>query len=59
MSNNVAWKTKAAVDLHTKGSMLLKRNKTFAFCSLKFQRFILRANFKKVRNLHTMTVFAA
>ena len=31
--SNIAWKTKVAVDLHTKGSMLLKRNKTFALIS--------------------------
>ena len=31
--SNIAWKTKAAVDLHTEGSMLLKRNKTFPLMS--------------------------
>ena len=31
--SDIAWKTKAAVDLHTKGSMLLQRNKTFALIS--------------------------
>ena len=31
--SNISWKTKVAVDLHTKGSMLLKRNKTFALIS--------------------------
>ena len=37
----MAWKTKAAVDLHTKGSMLLKRNKTFALISNSLKRLYL------------------
>ena len=38
---------------HTFRSTYSKKN------SLKFQRFILRPKFKKVRNLHIMAVFAA
>ena len=39
--SNIAWKTKAAVDRHTKGSMLLKRNKTFASISNSLKRLYL------------------
>ena len=49
--SNIAWKTKAAVDLYTKGSMLLKRNKTFALISYSLKRLyssvISLKNFKR------------
>ena len=49
--SNIAWKTKAAVNLHTKGSMLLKRNKTFALISNSLKRLYLSVislqNFKR------------
>ena len=39
--SNIVWKTKAAVDLHTKASMLLKGNKTFALISNSLKRLYL------------------